>query len=103
MSPANSTPAACTISLTGMTARSPAPWATILVASVPRGVILTLTLSAMPSRGKRSVLSQMPLGLTNRSTSRSEGGPPRPGQLASGKDDHARDEEQKYRDCQIGM
>src|SRR5262245_12321443 len=68
MSPAKSTPAACTISLTGMTARSASPAATILVASVPRGVILTLTLSAMPSRGKRSVLSQMPLVLPGTAT-----------------------------------
>jgi hypothetical protein len=33
------------------------------VASVPRGVTLTLIFSAMPSRGKRSVVSQIPLVL----------------------------------------
>src|SRR5438270_1158045 len=54
MLPAKSTPAACTISLTGMTARSAPPAATIPVASVPRGVTLTLIFSAMPSCGKRS-------------------------------------------------
>src|SRR5262245_24315360 len=68
MSPANSMPAAFTISRTGSTARSVSPAATILFASVPRGVILTLTLSAMPSRGKRSVLSQMPLVLPGTAT-----------------------------------
>jgi hypothetical protein len=40
--PAKSTPRACTISLTGMTARSAPPAATMPVASVPRGVTLTL-------------------------------------------------------------
>src|ERR1700730_4895588 len=63
MLPAKSTPAACTISLTGMTARSAPPAATMPVASVPRGVTLTLIFSAMPSRGKRSVVSQIPLVL----------------------------------------
>ena len=61
--PAKSTPGACTISLTGMTARSAPPAATIPVASVPRGVTLTLIFSAIPSRGKRSVVSQIPLVL----------------------------------------
>jgi hypothetical protein len=59
--PAKSTPAACKISLTGMTAISAPPAATISVACEPRGVALTLIFSAMPSRGKRSVLSQIPL------------------------------------------
>src|SRR5215468_10541326 len=61
--PTKSTPRACTISLTGMPARSAPPAATMPVASVPRGVALTLILSAMPSRGKRSVVSQIPLVL----------------------------------------
>src|SRR5262252_6468333 len=61
--PAKSTPAACTISLIGMTARSAAPAATMPVASVPRGVTLALIFSAMPSRGKRSFISQIPLVL----------------------------------------
>src|SRR5262245_41540508 len=59
--PAKSTPAACTISLTGMTTRSAPPAATMPVASLPRGVALTLIFSAMPSRGKRSFVSQIPL------------------------------------------
>src|SRR5215831_17274520 len=63
MLPAKATPGACTISLTGMTARSASPAATIPVAPVPRGVTLTLILSAIPSRGKRSVVSQIPLVL----------------------------------------
>jgi hypothetical protein len=37
---------------------------TIAVASEPRGVALTLIFAAMPSRGKRSVRSQMPLVLS---------------------------------------
>src|SRR5215510_4705437 len=45
--PAKSTPAACTMP----------------VASLPRGVALTLIFSAMPSRGKRSFVSQIPLVL----------------------------------------
>src|SRR5215468_8063231 len=61
--PAKSTPAACTISLTGMTTRSALPAATMPVASLPRGVALTLIFSAMPSRGKRSFVSQIPLVL----------------------------------------
>jgi hypothetical protein len=44
MLPAKSTPAACKISLTGITARSAPPAATILVASVPRGVNLGFNL-----------------------------------------------------------
>src|SRR3982075_1708864 len=51
MLPAKSTPAACTISLTGMTARSASPAATMPVAPAPRGVAFMLILSAMPSRG----------------------------------------------------
>src|SRR6516164_899587 len=66
--PAKSTPAACKISLTGMTARSAPPLATISVACVPRGVALTLIFSTMPSRGKRSVLSQIPLVLSGTAT-----------------------------------
>src|SRR3954470_9453047 len=42
---------------------SASPAATMLVTSVPRGFISMLILSAMPSRGKRSFLSQMPLVL----------------------------------------
>src|ERR1700733_11126732 len=58
--PTKSTPAACRISLTGRTAMSASPAATMAVAPVPRGVDLTLIFSAMTSRGKTSVVSQMP-------------------------------------------
>src|SRR3984893_10590932 len=63
MLPAQSTPAACMISLVGRTARVASPAATIAAAPVPRGVTSTLIISAMPSRGKRSVVSQIPLVL----------------------------------------
>src|SRR5277367_1600770 len=49
MLPAKSMPAACRISLTGMTARFAPPTATMPAASAPRGIALTLIFSAMPS------------------------------------------------------
>src|SRR5262249_5588878 len=61
MLPAKSTPGACKISLIGMTARSAPPPATMPVASLPRAPALTVIFSAMPSRGKRSVINQIPL------------------------------------------
>src|SRR5271169_3292005 len=68
MLPAKSTPAAYMISLVGKTARFASPAATIAAAPVPRGVTSTLIISVMPSRGKRSVVSQIPLVLPGTAT-----------------------------------
>ena len=68
MLPAKSTPAAYMISLVGKTARPASPAATIAAASVPRGVTSTLIFSVTPSRGKRSVVSQIPLVLPGTAT-----------------------------------
>src|SRR6185436_14030869 len=69
ITPASSTPGACTISLTGKSPMSASPEATMAVASVPRGVSLKRTLSAMPSRGNTSSLRKMPLVLLGTATS----------------------------------
>src|SRR5450631_3800769 len=68
MLPAKSTPAAHMISLVGKTARVASPAATIAAAPVPRGLTSTLIISVMPSRGKRSVVSQIPLVLPGTAT-----------------------------------
>src|SRR5215470_4333542 len=51
-----------------MTAMSASPAATIAAAPAPRGVALTLTLSAIPSRGKTSFVRKMPLVLLGTAT-----------------------------------
>src|ERR1700752_3341754 len=58
--PASSTPLSCRTSLTGNTVRSASPEATMPLASAPRAIGLTLILSAIPSRGNKSFMSQMP-------------------------------------------
>src|SRR6185295_6806879 len=69
ITPASSTPGACTISLTGKRPMSASPVATMAAASVPLVVSLKRTLSAMPSRGKTSSLRKMPLVLLGTATS----------------------------------
>jgi hypothetical protein len=57
-------PGACTISLSGITAMSASPKATMAAAPAPapRGVAFTFTLSAMPSRGNTSLASKNAAG-----------------------------------------
>ena len=54
--------------LSGITATAAPPVATRAAASEPRGVFLTSILSAMPRRGKRFSVSQMPLVLAGTAT-----------------------------------
>src|ERR1051325_718489 len=68
ITPASSTPGAWTISLTGSSAMSASPFAAISAAPAPRGVILTLTLPAIPSRGKTFSTRKMPLVLLGTAT-----------------------------------
>src|SRR5580704_207623 len=68
MLPAKSTPGATMISLSGMTATAAPAVATSAAASEPRGVFLTSIRSAIPRRGNRLAVSQMPLVLAGTAT-----------------------------------